>query len=280
MISISSWTLRPLFLLSIHFLTAFSSTCYFPDGSIASDTPCTNSTASACCAADAYCLDNGLCITAMILSRGSCTDQTWKASECASYCQNVVPSGGKGMAPCSSTLWSCDYGTCSQDNFSVPDGNIVLRPYQASSLGVDLPATTVTVASLGPSSASQTLTPSSGTTPTNSVSGQTGSAACTSSSTSNSEVIGVGVGVGVTLGIALIALLVLFYRERRRNARMQQSQNSLSGIDYPNRNNTMSEKGSLGQDGRRTTLAELRGDGHGYELPGGNLHEMGVTNGR
>jgi hypothetical protein len=176
------------------------------------------------------------------------------------------------MAPCSGTLFSCDYGTCSQDNFTIPDGNLVLRPYQASSLGVDLPATTVTVPSLGPTSASTI------TTPTNTISSQTSSAACAASPTNNSEVIGVGVGIGATMGIALVALIVLLYRERRRNARLQQSHNSLSGIDYPNRNNIMSEKGSLGQDGRRATLAELRGDGMGYELSGGNLHEMGGTN--
>jgi hypothetical protein len=88
---ISFGTLRRLFLLSLHFFTVFSSTCYYPDKSIASnDLPCTNSTVSACCASDSYCLDNGLCITDMVLNRGSCTDQTWKSAECAQYCQDCM----------------------------------------------------------------------------------------------------------------------------------------------------------------------------------------------
>jgi hypothetical protein len=154
----------------------------------------------------------------------------------------------------------------------------VLREYQATSLGVDFPATTVTVTSFEPTNASQSFTPSTGTTPTNTASSQSDSATCTSSTTSSSEVIGVGVGVGATLGIALIALIVLFYRERKRNARLQQSQNSVTGIDYPQRNNTMSEKGQIGPYGRGTTVTELRGHGIiGHELPGSNLNEMGGT---
>jgi len=291
MVYISSWTARPIFVFVIHISTSFASTCYFPDGTIASDSPCTNSTTSACCAADAYCLDNGLCLTDMVLSRGSCTDQTWKASECASYCQTVNPSGGKGMAPCSSTLWTCDYGTCAQDNFTVPDGNLVLRNYQASSLGVSVAAATVTIvptmvgSSLLPLSTTTSVNPgqSSAATSTNIGGGQTGSAACDSSSTSkasNSTIIAVGVGIGAPLGIALAALLLMFCRERKRNARLQQSQSQNSRIEGENliRNNTRNtmrwEMDGPGQKGKRTTLAELRGDMMGSELPEGNLQEL------
>ena len=327
MVYISSWTVRPLFLLAIHISTSFASTCYNPDGSIAADTPCTNSTMSACCAADAYCLDNGLCITAMILSRGSCTDQTWKASECASYCQNGTlllllpvieissmisparpiantllvqdnPSGGKGMAPCSSTLWSCNYGTCAQDNFTVPNGNIVLREYQASSLGVSVAALTVTVAPTmvgssllsastatatdsGQSDTSQTAALGSATTSTVNVGGQNGSTTCTSASadkTSSSTIIAVGVGIGAPLGIALAALLLMFCRERKRNAHLQQSQDSLVEVENHNRNNMSStmrcEMDGPGQE-RRMTVPELGGDMMGNELPEGNLRKLG-----
>jgi hypothetical protein len=182
------------------------------------------------------------------------------------------------MTSCSSTLWSCNYDACSQGNFTVTNGTIVLRDYQATSLGVYVPATTVTVTFAGPTNASQTLGPSTGTIPTSS---QSGSAISTSSPPSNSEAIKVGVGVGATMGIALIALMILFYRERKRNARLEQTQNSRSGIAYSSINNPMLGNGTLEQDGRRTTLAELRGDGTGYELSGGNLlPEMGGTNER
>jgi hypothetical protein len=194
------------------------------------------------------------------------------------------------MPKCGPNLWACGYGDCSQ-NFTVPNGMIVLREYQATSLGVELPATTVTIAtvtvtslgpinasqslapstttvtitSLEPINASQTSTPSTGTTPTNTASSESSSATCTSSPTSNPEIIEVGVGIGAALPIALVALMVLFYRERKRK----------------NNTRTRSEKGSPMQNGPRPTLAELRGDGTGYELPGGNLlREMGGTNER
>jgi hypothetical protein len=174
------------------------------------------------------------------------------------FLSQAVPGNEKTLAPCSATLWSCDYETCSLDNFTIPDGTLVLRPSQASSLGLDLAATTVTAA------------------PSDTVSGQTGSAACTSSLAGNSEVIGIGVGIGATLGIALIAMTIFFYRERRRNARLQQIGTSLSGICYPNMNNMTAEKDSLlGQAGRRTTRGELRGDGIGVEVSGANMHDMG-----
>jgi hypothetical protein len=68
---------------------AAAQTCYYLGGSVAKDTPC-NTTASfgPCCGADDYCLTNGLCFssTSLLLVRGSCTDPTWKAPECARHC--------------------------------------------------------------------------------------------------------------------------------------------------------------------------------------------------
>lgn len=69
-------------------------TCYFPDGSVAvKDTPCnsyaTSYTESACCGYLEVCLDNHLCLAqsgAEVISRGSCTDETWQSAECCQYC--------------------------------------------------------------------------------------------------------------------------------------------------------------------------------------------------
>ena len=199
------------------------------------------------------------------------------------------------MAPCSATFWTCDYGTCAQDNFIVPAGNFVLRNYQASSLGVTVAASTVTVVPTlgstsllslstatavdpGQTSASQTAPLGTAATPTTNVGGQNASATCISSSTdkaSSSTIIAVGVGIGVPLGIALAALMLMFCRERQRNARLQQSLHSSTKVETSDRydmSNTMRwEMDGPGKTGRRTTVAELRGDMMGCELPGGNL---------
>lgn len=68
--------------------------CYFPDGAVAThDTPChtlsTGDGASACCADADVCLDNHLCLAQAggeVISRGSCTDETWESPECSQYC--------------------------------------------------------------------------------------------------------------------------------------------------------------------------------------------------
>jgi len=77
-------------LLSFISISLCTPQCYYPDGSAAfTDVPCSNSSrSSACCSPQAYCLTNSLCWTDMTLSRGSCTDQTWKASVCPSACRN------------------------------------------------------------------------------------------------------------------------------------------------------------------------------------------------
>ncbi|MCJ1434040.1 hypothetical protein MMC27_003406 [Xylographa pallens] len=231
----------------------------------------------------------------------------------------VNPSGGKGMAPCSATFWTCDYGTCAQDNFTVPAGNLVLRDYQASSLGVAVAASTVTVVPTvigssvisvstattvaastvtvvstvvgssvlsvsaatavgsGQSGASQTVPLGTAATPTPNAGGQNVSATCISSSTdkaSSSTIIAVGVGIGVPLGIALAALMLMFCREKKRNARLQQSQHSSTKVETLNRydmRNTMRWEMDGPEKTGRTTVAELRGDVMGCELPGGNL---------
>ena len=75
--------------------TIGAQTCYFPNGSAADrDIPCrapTSNQASACCAYSDICLDNSLCLAQSgvgIITRGSCTDQSWQSSECARYCQD------------------------------------------------------------------------------------------------------------------------------------------------------------------------------------------------
>ncbi|MCJ1312223.1 hypothetical protein MMC25_005897 [Agyrium rufum] len=61
----------------------------------------------------------------MIVARGSCTDPTWQSSGCPNYCSGESSNEG---------LWLT--------NFTVPEGNLILRADQQSSL-----APTVTVTS-------------------------------------------------------------------------------------------------------------------------------------
>ena len=71
-------------------------TCYYPDGSVAPpDTPCHSPSvgdgASACCNHGDVCLDNNLCLaqsSGELITRGSCTDETWQSPECSQYCSD------------------------------------------------------------------------------------------------------------------------------------------------------------------------------------------------
>jgi len=89
----SSWTdnqTKMLFLILLGFTTlaTFTATCYYPDGKVSGSVPC-NSTAtgySSCCASDHLCMSSGLCFSRGLISRGSCTDPTWKDAACAQYC--------------------------------------------------------------------------------------------------------------------------------------------------------------------------------------------------
>lgn len=66
---------------------AKAQTCYYPNGTSSVDTPChSDNAASACCNEGATCLSNGLCLGGSIVSRGSCTDQSWESPDCPQYC--------------------------------------------------------------------------------------------------------------------------------------------------------------------------------------------------
>jgi len=48
--------------------TTAAQSCYYPDGTLSPDTPCTTTSGHAsCCGADALCLDDGLCFRRGIL---------------------------------------------------------------------------------------------------------------------------------------------------------------------------------------------------------------------
>jgi hypothetical protein len=94
-----------------------AATCYFPDGSVAQDTPCTSSTNdSTCCGTGFACLGHEssffLCMATgdelkkpdeSLFVRGSCTDQTWRSENCPAVCAQPGrdnTGGGNGVASC------------------------------------------------------------------------------------------------------------------------------------------------------------------------------------
>ena len=95
--------------------TINAQTCYFPDGSISPrDTPCralSYGQASPCCAATDICLDNNYCLAqsgSEVITRGSCTDSTWRRAECPQYCQDGQFHNSMGKARftlCPCLLW-------------------------------------------------------------------------------------------------------------------------------------------------------------------------------
>lgn len=72
-----------------------TATCYFPDGTIASNNvPCSSDTYSACCGKSDVCLSNNLCMDTgeqpYVLSRGACTDPNWESDNCPSVCRTYI----------------------------------------------------------------------------------------------------------------------------------------------------------------------------------------------
>src|SRR5271155_2089374 len=75
-----------------------SDTCYYPAGAVAADSiPCYNATgdgSSHCCnPITDVCLDNGLCYAQGgygDIARKSCTDKSWVAASCPSYCRSSM----------------------------------------------------------------------------------------------------------------------------------------------------------------------------------------------
>lgn len=124
--------------------------CYYPDGFTIAPLhiPCNSSalgtpqSATACCRnyTNNYCLSNGLCYYDGVLSRGSCTDKTWKSPSCAQDCTTERKNASIGIFNCKGQgTYQCGWGDCST-NFTDPNPvTIILRDDQKSA-ATSLPA--------------------------------------------------------------------------------------------------------------------------------------------
>ncbi|KAK8069719.1 hypothetical protein PG994_006335 [Apiospora phragmitis] len=212
----------------------FSTTCYAPDGTAASDgsyMPCNFSGgASMCCPTNSTntngnsgdprsggsrdtCTEGGLCIGQSDgkTRRGYCTDQSWKSSACVDICTNSSAGGSSSGAailnycPNEQNVYCCGNGntTCCGTDF-------------AHTLAGSATVTLSTVVS----TAFVTFTPSAGA--DRGGHQPLSGAAREALSTGGKAGVGIGAGVGGLAVIAVAAALV--YSTKRRRQRQKQSE--------------------------------------------------------
>ena len=192
---------------------SYAQTCYYPDSSVSTDIPC-DSTApdSSCCGSNSFCLSDGLCLNGNIVTRASCTDNTWASEACATQCLVVDRNAEVAITPCTSgdktNTFVCGVNTtdCQSDSntFTMSsDTGLLLRPSQIAVL-VGSALATSTSSSIASAGASKT--------------------ACASASSAglytSGQMAGVGCGVGLPLCIALVVVILLLRKEKRNPAEM------------------------------------------------------------
>lgn len=186
-------------------------TCFFPTGAEAPDDQACNATApvSHCCAKGSVCLSNGYCLTAgqsipYVLSRGTCTDDTFQSLSCPQRCKDVGSYTGAVLV--SVTPGENEYccnggennGTCfvpslGQSNpFTIPEGNVI---YNRSDGSTQLPSISVAQPTSIPSPA--IVSPS------------------IIYRTDTSHGTAIGAGVGVPLGVLLIVAVAAWFIQLR-----------------------------------------------------------------
>ena len=86
------------FIILCTYFSLTSAICYYPDGTTSpQDLPCQDTSGpSNCCGPEYECLSNKICrkthanldgsFANFTYGRGSCTDQSWRASQCPSFC--------------------------------------------------------------------------------------------------------------------------------------------------------------------------------------------------
>ncbi|KAM0800205.1 hypothetical protein BDR22DRAFT_821695 [Usnea florida] len=255
--------------LSICFLlkatTIRAQACYFPDGSISTrDAPCRASSPdqpSPCCAATDVCLDNALCLAqsgSESISRGTCTDETWRSSECPQYCQDVYTSVGVGIFTAANGRSYCcgppnSSDTCKQTTrgsntpFPLVAGRVIYNRTSGSISPNVSDTTTVTVTSTVVISASPPSSPSQDLT------------SRPNSSCPSDKSTAVGLGVGVPLGTACLCALGLLWRQRSREQGARREARALEEKYHGVRNEQQGH--SMSVDG---TVQELQ---HEYRNP-------------
>ncbi|KAG5979663.1 hypothetical protein E4U55_004917 [Claviceps digitariae] len=190
--------------------------CYWPAGGQASNllacgTTAADSTNSACCYKNHYCLSNGLCFepASMTMYRAGCTDRNFKSPSCASYCYGTSPNLGisegdshSGVWTCGGSKYACDPSLCSTKNFTIPAAKLVTNAALRADVA-NLTSTATIAATATATTCSATQAPSE-------------KQCSASEGISTAGAVGIGVGVGAPLAMATAALLILLLREKRK----------------------------------------------------------------
>ena len=228
-------------LILLLFAPLATTICYYPDKSIAAhDTPCHSSDGdSFCCGQGFACLSNKLCqATSLIVhgssyARGSCTDQTWRSSNCPSFCLGRftppstvkywhrltcldIANGGEGVDQCPTP--NTDSYCCHDD---LANCNCTSR-YGTLFSGSE-PATVLQTIGVVDTSSTSLAATSTASTPLTSSASSLGTPAPSTSAGPNSPPeppsspnAAVPVGVAVPLGVLTLAALSFFLCRRRK----------------------------------------------------------------
>ncbi|CZR54566.1 uncharacterized protein PAC_04450 [Phialocephala subalpina] len=197
-------------------------------------------------------MSSGLCFDNGLISRGSCTDPTWKDPACAQYCVDAIPTGDSPIIPSQWTdvLVVSEIGWCC--DFPIANGSC------AQGREVKIAAGTVLPNSTAAASTSSATGTSSGTASSTATSTAACNAAGQSSSVNSTcpanHDAAIGAGIGAPLGIAVVSLLLLWLREKRMRKK------AAAGVLAP-----ASELGAM-RDGRGAP-SELGGGPRYGELP-------------
>ncbi|OJD33138.1 uncharacterized protein BKCO1_3300076 [Diplodia corticola] len=104
-----------------------SSSCFYPAGNQDEGlVPCsagtTGSSNSICCNEGETCWSPGLCQAVAVnasvstqFTRSSCTDPTWQADECMSFCVQERPTTSEPVHYCGNGVFCCDHPDCCDD---------------------------------------------------------------------------------------------------------------------------------------------------------------------
>lgn len=242
------------------FFAGVASICYYPNnqGPSPQDLPCFDSTGpSNCCGPEYECLSNKICrqthtnrdgsFANFTYGRGSCTDQTWRASECPSFCLTqwsgkattnycatyfLVPQWPSADFVLEIAMYKCPNTTLDTYCCKAQDGS--LGNCDCSATGgaarpLHFSGTPSILTTIGVTGSTISATPSATTTGNPTTNLNTSSSASQTSPTSstmpsspsplpsNDHSTTIGAAVGVPLGtICLAALLAFIYRRLRR----------------------------------------------------------------
>lgn len=251
-----------LFYIFLTHVSAGTNICYNPDGTettSTSFTPCfPSANVTHCCDNGQTCLSNGLCLgkvregifllTAQLLklnqgemamNTGLCTDSTWQADSCFSYCPK--PRRLHTLSTvyrCSNNKWCCSGGTnttsCCQDggvekfkitgSALVQNGSAFVDGYSIAPIGSILTGgelSTLTASSTAMQTITCTTTISgSPVTLTATAAGNASATPISNSIKSDAALktgLGAGLGVGIPLLVVIGVLSFLLLREKRRH---------------------------------------------------------------